>query len=126
MTVNAYSPTKAVPPVTELRFNEKRLLEGWKTYQYDFFEPAKKKSKKSDMWIVSGGGLALRADLKEKIFSAPNDDLEFLPIRISSKRSNRTSVLTFPSFVERISSLDIKGITFREIGELNRGQHAPA
>jgi hypothetical protein len=33
--------------------------------------------------------------------------------------SNRASVQTLPAFVERVSSLGIRGITFREIGELN-------
>ena len=40
--------------------------------------------------------------------------------------SNRASVLTLPSFVERVSSLDISGITFREIGELNRDRRSLA
>ena len=40
--------------------------------------------------------------------------------------SNRASVLTLPSFVERVSSLDISGITFQEIGELNRDRRSLA
>jgi hypothetical protein len=129
------------------------------------------------MSTVSGGGLALRADLKERIFSTPDDDLEFLPIRVSTEDwyivnclrstgaideegsvlyrsiegqifmiikvvvddpsleqsdlfvldgSNRASVLTLPSFVERVSSLNLRGITFREIGELNRDRRSLA
>jgi hypothetical protein len=170
-------PGAGVPPVTELRFNRKRLLEEWKTYQYDFYEPGKKKSKKPAMSTVSGGGLALRADLKDRLFSTPDDDLEFLPIRVASEDwyivnclrstaaideeasvlyrsiegqifmivkvvvddplleqgdlfvldgSNRASVLTVPSFVERVSRLGISGITFREIGELNRDRRSLA
>jgi hypothetical protein len=170
-------PGAGVPPVTELRFNRKRLLEEWKTYQYDFYEPGKKKSKKPAMSTVSGGGLALRADLKDRLFSTPDDDLEFLPIRVASEDwyivnclrstaaideeasvlyrsiegqifmivkvvvddpsleqgdlfvldgSNRASVLTVPSFVERVSRLGISGITFREIGELSRDRRSPA
>jgi hypothetical protein len=171
-------PGAGVPAVTGLRFNEKRLLRDWKTYRYDFFEPANKKSKKPDMSTVSGGGLALRADLKDRIFSTPDDDLEFLPIRVATEDwyivnclrstgaideeasvlyrsiegqifmiikvvvddplleqrdifvldgSNRASVLALPSFVERVSSLDISGITFREIGEFKkRRDRSPA
>jgi hypothetical protein len=41
--------------------------------------------------------------------------------------SNRASVLALPSFVERVSSLDISGITFREIGEFKkRRDRSPA
>jgi hypothetical protein len=36
-------------------------------------------------------------------------------------------VLALPSFVERVSSLDISGITFREIGEFKkRRDRSPA
>ncbi|WP_036172427.1 imm11 family protein [Massilia sp. 9096] len=170
-------PREGGQETIELKFNQNRLSEAWKSYQYDFFELAKKKPRKPDLSILAGGVLALRADLKEAVFPSSTDDLEVLPIRVSSEDwyivnclratdaidekasilyrsiegqifmvdkvviddpslersdmfvldgSNRTTLLTSPSVVERVASLGIGGVTFREIGELNLDHRSPA
>jgi hypothetical protein len=173
-------PGDGTPDVNQLHFNQERLGGKWQPYRYAFYEATKKKSRKPDMRVVSGGALALRADLKDQVFPGPNGDLEFLPIRVCSEvlsedwyvvnclrstaaideeasilyrsihgqifmidwvvvddptlepselfvldGSNRANVLALPAFVERITGLGIRGITFREIGELNAGQPDP-
>lgn len=77
-------PNTGTPTVAEIQFNTKPLLNGWVKYNYEFREFGKKKSKKPDIWII-GGALALRSDLKEKVFPDLNEGLEFLPIRVSEE-----------------------------------------
>lgn len=159
-------PNEDVPTVAEVQFNTESLLTSWITYNYNFHEFGKYKSKKPDIWII-GGALALRADLKGEVFPDANKELEFLPIRVSEEDwyivncmkstrcfdegesvlysgpekqifmivhvvvtdsslakseifvldgSNRATLLMFPSFVERITRLKLKGLSFQEIG----------
>jgi hypothetical protein len=77
-------PSTDTPTVAEIQFNTKPLLNDWVKYTYEFHELGKEKSKRPDIWTI-GGALALRSDLKEKVFPELNEDLEFLPIRVSEE-----------------------------------------
>lgn len=74
-------PGEGVPSIVEMQFNEEPLLKNWCRYQYNMHDFGKGESKVPDIWVISGA-LAMRADLKDKIFPFKEAGIEFLPIQV--------------------------------------------
>lgn len=101
-------PNSDAPTVVEIQFNYKPLLSNWASYACDFHQFGKTDSKKPDIWII-GGSLALRADLKGKVFPLPNNDLEFLPIRVSEEDWYIVNCMTATSCFDESQSVLYSG-----------------